>query len=66
MDTRTERKEREEVIVKSLRELAKIHDVEQWRYDIETWSCDDTNPVINGTSGIRITMTWKDENGQKS
>jgi len=57
-DTRDHREEREEVIIKSLKELAKIHNVGKYEYRIETWTKDDPIPLTEGKAGIQITMFW--------
>jgi len=57
-DTRTNRKEREEVVVKILEELAKIHNVGKYEYNIETWTFDDPEPIVKGKAGIQVTMFW--------
>jgi len=57
-DTRDHREEREEVIIKSLKELAKIHNVKSYGYHIETWTKDDPEPIFIGKAGIQVTMFW--------
>lgn len=42
-DTRTNRTEREQEIIKCLRKLAEIHKVLAWEYRIETWTKYDVN-----------------------
>lgn len=59
-DTRTNRKKREKIIIKCLKELASLELPigESYQYHIETWTKDDVEPTIIGKNGIRVTMFW--------
>lgn len=57
-DTRIDRKEREEIIIECIKELAKIHGVKSYQYRIETWTKDDPEPILEVRDGIQITMFW--------
>lgn len=59
-DTRTNRKEREEIITDCLRKLANLEMPvgETYNYNIETWTKDDVEPIVKGKAGIQITMFW--------
>ena len=59
-DTRTNREKREEIIIECLRKLAELElpDGKTYQYNIETWTKDDPEAVIEIRDGIQITMFW--------
>ena len=59
-DTRKNREEREKIIRECLKKLAELEMPigKTYKYDIETWTEDDGQPIIIGKSGIQITMYW--------
>ena len=59
-DTRKNREKREEIILNCLKKLAEIEvpNGTTYHYQIETWTKNDSEPVIKGKSGIEITLFW--------
>lgn len=60
-DTRINREKRDELILKCLRELVLLEAGEgiTFKYNIETWTKDDSEPIVVGEDGIQITVSWQ-------